>query len=822
MITGAGILTGSDPIVISTAPVFGKVNRYDASSGPLTPNLPALVSANVGARLIIEKADATDNMVLFTCTGEDTFIDGSTIALLEMPGEQAELQVLIVDGIKYYYGLSSHFSIADLDTRYLDGIHDVKLKGAKGNAVVTTGAIASGQHTLTKTSGNFVSADVGKAVVIPAAGVTRSVSDGNITSGSPTLTSATATFTSADVRSTVTIAGAGVAGTTLTAKVKKYRNGTTVDLDTNASTTVTNHTTTVTVFLNTTISSVSGGVATLAAAAGATVAGATFIYGTDDSIACNAAMAAAAGGGQVYFPSGKYLISASISLDQANYVNIMGAGEGATSIYQIGSGGSAAFHTLTFSSGSPLTQFSMSNMTIDGAYMQGAYNVHNCGVRAQYLQRCTFDHMTIRNTLATGLGIDWLTHGTVIDNIRALNCGAGSYQGSAGGGCAGIGIAVGMHAIEEFVVSNCHAAGNGTFGIFIEASAGSVMATGMRITGSSAEGNGLSGFGDCGGIGAIWTGNWSYNNIYDGFTNCAGTTTYAIPGQDTLWSDNVAYFNGRHGFSYTPLVLGFNTFQPNTTAQRISWKNCKAWSNGLRGFEVDTGSGGATIDKVTLDNCEGYQNNSSGLLFNGTGLVKNVQVNNCSVPNNGLGLSDTFGVRFNCNVTDARIRGLTAYDNNGTQKQTYGVTISSGITVTNLFIDAASDLRGNKLGAFLNSGTVSGLLTLDAVGIHSGVTPTIAAGTGAGTSPAVSVTGDDRSGKVNITIGSAPAPGILATITFANAFTVAPNIVLSPGDAQSAAADLYWTSSTTGFSVRCASTPEAADGLTISYLVRGA
>lgn len=64
--------------------------------------------------------------------------------------------------------------------------------------------------------------------------------------------------------------------------------------------------------------------------------------------------------------------------------------------------------------------------------------------------------------------------------------------------------------------------------------------------------------------------------------------------------------------------------------------------------------------------------------------------------------------------------------------------------------------------------------------------PGIAAGTGAGTTPTVTLGGNqsDHSGIVNVTTGTTPATtATVATITFSNAFPVAPKVVLYPANA---------------------------------------
>jgi hypothetical protein len=78
--------------------------------------------------------------------------------------------------------------------------------------------------------------------------------------------------------------------------------------------------------------------------------------------------------------------------------------------------------------------------------------------------------------------------------------------------------------------------------------------------------------------------------------------------------------------------------------------------------------------------------------------------------------------------------------------------------------------------------------------LTSGDTPSIVAGTGAGTGPTVSVTGNDVSGTVTITTGTGTTDGLLATITFVNAYGSAPKVTLTP---TSTNALLYYVGSST-------------------------
>ena len=63
--------------------------------------------------------------------------------------------------------------------------------------------------------------------------------------------------------------------------------------------------------------------------------------------------------------------------------------------------------------------------------------------------------------------------------------------------------------------------------------------------------------------------------------------------------------------------------------------------------------------------------------------------------------------------------------------------------------------------------------------LSSGAPPTIAAGAGAGSSPTVAISGTDRAGYITVTSGTLPTlSAIIATITYAVAYTTIPNAVL--------------------------------------------
>jgi hypothetical protein len=85
-----------------------------------------------------------------------------------------------------------------------------------------------------------------------------------------------------------------------------------------------------------------------------------------------------------------------------------------------------------------------------------------------------------------------------------------------------------------------------------------------------------------------------------------------------------------------------------------------------------------------------------------------------------------------------------------------------------------------KLNA-ANPAITGGILT-------SGSTPSIAAGTGAGTGPTISITGNDIAGYISLTAGTSPtATGVIATITFSTTLTNTPKAIMITAGANQAA-----------------------------------
>lgn len=158
--------------------------------------------------------------------------------------------------------------------------------------------------------------------------------------------------------------------------------------------------------------------------------------------------------------------------------------------------------------------------------------------------------------------------------------------------------------------------------------------------------------------------------------------------------------------------------------------------------------------------------------------------------------------------------GISLYDSTRVNSLRYDLIYD---TTNNAFDLAANTLSntkvviGNRFVAASATLTVAGNVSLKHV-VGGTSAPTIAAGTGAGGTPTVSVSNaTDLSGIVNVLSGTLPvAASTVVTITFNVAYGQAPNVVLMPANAATAllsgATMVYLTSTTTTFVITAGAT----------------
>ena len=113
-----------------------------------------------------------------------------------------------------------------------------------------------------------------------------------------------------------------------------------------------------------------------------------------------------------------------------------------------------------------LENCSFERFTIDAeATSLKTYTSAGKGFMFNLFRNCQWKHVTVKNTDATGFGIDCPIESRITD-CTAIGCGKAANDGSSG--ASGFGIGFGYTDGEDILVSRCHSYGNQKFGFFFE------------------------------------------------------------------------------------------------------------------------------------------------------------------------------------------------------------------------------------------------------------------------------------------------------------------------------------------------------------------
>lgn len=503
------------------------------------------------------------------------------------------------------------------------------------------------------------------------------LSDVTTTSSSAVISSASYTFTSADVGKYMTIAGAGAAAAVL----------------------------------NATISSVSGGNATLSATAGTSIAGTgVAVFGTDDQPAIQAAFnrANTLGGGMVFLP-GASVVTSSI-LAKSN-VGMYGLGAGRSILFWINTGSmtSAVIQGLSGSTSVPYNDCHFRDFEIDcSAATQASYNVAGKCFYIQFMVRPRFQNLYLHDSPASALGVDYLVEavitGNVIDN-------AGRLQDGTQLGGAGIGIAVGSgFAFESSTISANTVRDCATYGIFFEAQGttdvtnawANVSNNVVRVKNAS----GARGIGDCGLSYFECVGNTIVGQTsgIDGIVANKTTTNNGPGGVDGLIANNQIE-NCLSG-----IALFYNIVTPSAAVVRYNITGNKIVASRNFGINIQT-DGTHVIDTLVIKNNFVTKSTNAGILLIGVGGFKDVDIIGNTLSNNGQSPSLSryaTGLTVVAPVTRLRVMANASYDNQGSPTQAYGMIVDTGAT-TGAFI-SGNDFSNNSSGGIniTGGGTISG------------------------------------------------------------------------------------------------------------------
>ena len=257
---------------------------------------------------------------------------------------------------------------------------------------------------------------------------------------------------------------------------------------------------------------------------------------TDAAPTINAAVVSlsALGGGTVTLPKGSIRLDTPIIPKDG--VRVRGLGSG-TVLYPRQEG----FTYTTGSTSTPLSNFHISDLIIDGTHRTGTFK----GYHGQFHVGCSWTNLIIRNTGMTGLGPDMLRQ-CLISNVTTEDTGLDNDGTQPSGNGIGVG-AGGWLDHESFSIVNCNAIRAKRYGIMVE---GSDSVSGAKIIGNFATGCGSAGFGLGCGYGVIAQGNIAYANTGNGIELSNLTLASAPATGYAIVSGNWVYKNVGHGISY--------------------------------------------------------------------------------------------------------------------------------------------------------------------------------------------------------------------------------------------------------------------------------
>ena len=277
--------------------------------------------------------------------------------------------------------------------------------------------------------------------------------------------------------------------------------------------------------------------------------------------------------------------------------------------------------------------------------------------------------------------------------------------------------------------------------------------------------------------------------------NSSGSSSVAIGYQAMSNANNSA---STSDFITYNTAIGYQALQGSVTPANNTGTNNT--SVGYQTLKANTSGGynSAIGASVLINNTSGGNNTAIGynsLNANTTGNYNNALGRN-AMSNN---LTGTGNIAIGYNALSSNTTG------NYNIAVGYGANVSDGLTNAISIGQNATNATSNSIqlgNTSITKVNTSGAITTssDLVAKHikgNSSTPSIAASTGAGTSPTgITVAGTDMSGVVTITTGTSPSiNSILATVTYNSAYSSSPVVVITPANAATAslaAAQAVW------------------------------
>jgi hypothetical protein len=579
--------------------------------------------------------------------------------------------------------------------------------GAVGDMVVLTDAtVAAGDATVTRASGSWTSADIGKTIAIPYAGANngvavvrqthmstiasvnsptsiematpavnavtgpRTLTDVAINNNSTNCDSASANWTQADVGKRIVIPSAG----------RPRSNGQSADLTT-------------WIVSVTSATRVVVSVAARATVTGRTVAvpGAWVGYGTDDTAAFQAASAAK---GSIEIEPGRYLTTSEITV--GSDTTWWGYGAGRSIVNLCGTGGSTFRYNGGQSNLNTIRNVSFRDFEVDGNGVRvHTYDSVNKGLYLTNVVNMSVERMYIHDTSATAVGCDFLPDGYMVGNVIERG-GAQVPEFGGGAGGSGFGIGTGFFTVENVYIGGNTVRWCGNNGIFTESQSGTIRSRGVRIVGNYVE--------DCGfGIS---------DRACDGTVIADNIVVSGLPGATPIY---VAQ-------GFTPGLYSINTLITNnvihadatngiTTVTRegdLTIRGNEIRGAGQAAIRVTNATGG-TLGTLTVEDnlCADMTGTARGIFVDSAQTWDRIIIQRNRVRNPGASATTRPGIVSGASCAAMYVRDNILWDTRGgSAGMSYGLQLTAG-TITRLVYDgndtvgavtAQQDLSGATIG----------------------------------------------------------------------------------------------------------------------------
>lgn len=250
----------------------------------------------------------------------------------------------------------------------------------------------------------------------------------------------------------------------------------------------------------------------------------------------------------------------------------------------------------------------------------------------------------------------------------------------------------------------------------------------------------------------------------------------------------VSYFNSQKA----PIT-------PDIESQKLSEDALKQLANTDAsvggGSQTLTIQGNAIITGQTLmrGNLNVAGNFQTGGKIQGPSLTISGDTNLADTQVNGLQVKGNAAIQGNATVSDLNVSGTSSFS---------GALTASQITVTKLVLSGNASLQVPNHISFTGP---SPSRTMNAAVLGRG--------------GSTSINGSDTAGTVNINTGSGPAAGCFVRVSFNQAFTNKPHVIISPVDAGAGRTQYYVDRDTSGFSICTASPAPANQRFAFDYFV---